>query len=131
MNDRFNTIAGWALFAGIIALGTSIVSGEIFHAERPEKMGYPIEGVELEGEGGAAAEQPIAVYLAKADPAAGPLPIYRTRRNAGHLQPDPAQELAAAKLQSLHNALRNYEPAAGSAGWRERLGLGRRKADPT
>jgi len=71
MNDRFNTIAGWALFAGIVALGTSIVSGEIFHAERPEKMGYPIEGVELEGEGGAAAEQPIALYLAKADPAAG------------------------------------------------------------
>ena len=71
MNDRFNTIAGWALFAGIVALGASIVSGEMFHAERPEKMGYPIEGVELEGEGGEAAEQPIAVFLAKADPAAG------------------------------------------------------------
>ena len=70
MTDRFNTIAGWVLFAGIVALGASIVSGEIFHSERPEKMGYPIEGVEVEGEGGAA-EQPIAVYLAKADPAAG------------------------------------------------------------
>jgi cytochrome c len=34
-------------------------------------MGYPIEGVEAQGEAGAAAEQPIAFYLAKADPAAG------------------------------------------------------------
>src|SRR6476661_8210794 len=71
MDDRFNTIAGWVLFAGIIALGGSIVAGEMFHSERPEKGGYPIEGVVQEGEGGAAAEQPIEVYLAKADPAAG------------------------------------------------------------
>src|SRR3954454_278890 len=71
MDDRFNTIAGWVLFAGIVALGSSIVAGEFFHAERPEKMGYPIAGVAQEGEGGAAAEQPIEVYLAKADPAAG------------------------------------------------------------
>ena len=34
-------------------------------------MGYPIAGVAQEGEGGAAAEQPIEVYLAKADPAKG------------------------------------------------------------
>jgi cytochrome c len=71
MDDRFNTIAGWVLFAGIVALGSSIVAGEIFHSERPEKMGYPIAGVEQEGEGGAAAEQPIETYLAKADPARG------------------------------------------------------------
>jgi cytochrome c len=71
MDDRFNTIAGWVLFAGIVALGSSIVAGEFFHAERPEKMGYPIAGVEQEGEGGATAEQPIEVYLAKADPAKG------------------------------------------------------------
>jgi cytochrome c len=72
MDDRFNTIAGWVLFAGIVALGSSIVAGEYFHSERPEKMGYPIAGVQEEGEGGAAAaEQPIEVYLAKADPAHG------------------------------------------------------------
>ena len=71
MDDRFNTIAGWVLFAGIVALGSSIVAGEVFHSERPEKMGYPIAGVEQEGEGGAVAEQPIEVYLAKADPAKG------------------------------------------------------------
>src|SRR5438874_5355706 len=71
MDDRFNTIAGWVLFAGIVALGSSIVAGEYFHGERPEKMGYPIAGVEQEGEGAAAAEQPIETYLAKADPAKG------------------------------------------------------------
>ena len=72
MDDRFNTIAGWVLFAGIVALGTSIVASEAFHGERPEKMAYPIEGVEAApGEGGAAAEQPIEAYLAKADPAKG------------------------------------------------------------
>ena len=71
MDDRFNTIAGWVLFAGIIALGSSIVAGELFHPERPEKGGYPITGVEEEGGAGAAAEQPIEFYLAKADPAKG------------------------------------------------------------
>ena len=72
MDDRFNTIAGWVLFAGIVALGSSIVASEAFHSERPEKMAYPIEGVEAAaGEGGAAAEQPIEAYLAKADPAKG------------------------------------------------------------
>ena len=71
MDDRFNTIAGWVLFAGIVALGSSIVASEVFHSERPEKMGYPIEGVVLEGEGEAEAEKPIAFYLASADPAKG------------------------------------------------------------
>jgi cytochrome c len=71
MDDRFNTIAGWVLFAGIVALGSSIIAGELFHSERPEKMGYPIAGVVQEGAGAAAAEQPIEVYLAKADPAKG------------------------------------------------------------
>ena len=70
MEDRNTTIAGWVLFAGIIALGGSIVAGEMFHGERPEAMGYPIEGVEVEGEAGEA-EQPIAVFLAAADPAKG------------------------------------------------------------
>lgn len=70
MDDRFNTIAGWVLFAGIVALGSSIVAGEIFHSERPETMGYPIEGVVEEGESGEA-EQPIEFFLASADPAQG------------------------------------------------------------
>ena len=71
MDDRFNTIAGWVLFAGIVALGTSIVAGEYFHSERPEKMGYPIAGVQEEGAGAAEAEKPIEFYLASADPAKG------------------------------------------------------------
>jgi cytochrome c len=72
MDNRTNTIAGWVLFAGIVALGGTIVTGEMYHAERPEKMGYPIEGVEPEpGQSGPAAEQPAAFYLASADPRLG------------------------------------------------------------
>ena len=71
MDDRSNTIAGWVLFAGIVALGGSIVASEMFHAERPEKMGFPIAGVIDEGAGAAVAEKPIAFYLASSDPAKG------------------------------------------------------------
>ncbi len=56
----------------------------------------------------------------------GPLPLYRERRRQGALKGDPMQELAAEKLQSLHNALLHYQPASGTAGWRQRLGLARR-----
>ena len=71
MADRFNTIAGWALFGGIVALGGGIVSSHYFHSERPEKMGYAIEGVEAEGEGGAASGPGLNTLLASADVAAG------------------------------------------------------------
>jgi cytochrome c len=72
MENRTNTIAGWVLAGGIAALGLSIVSGMVFKAERPEKMGYPIEGVvEDGGHGGAAAAIPIATLLASADVAKG------------------------------------------------------------
>jgi cell division protein ZapE len=60
----------------------------------------------------------------------GPLALYRARRRAGVLKPDPGQELTAEKLQSLANALRHYNPASGRGGWKERLGLGGRKAEP-
>jgi len=70
MQDRQNTINGWILGAAIVVLGGSIVSGEVFKGERPEKMGYPIEGVVAEGEGGEAAK-PIEFYLASADPTKG------------------------------------------------------------
>ena len=70
MGDRFNTVAGWALFAGIIALGGAIVSSKYFHDERPEKMGYAIEGVEVEGEGGDSGPG-LNTLLASADVAAG------------------------------------------------------------
>ncbi len=71
MDDRFNTIAGWTLFAGIVALGGAIFTGEIFHSGRPEKMGFPIEGVVEEGAGGAVAVVPIAALMATADVQAG------------------------------------------------------------
>jgi cytochrome c len=73
MDDRFNTAAGWVLFAGIIALGSSIASGLYFHADAPEhseKMGYFIEGAE-EGAGDGAAAYDLGTVLAAADPAAG------------------------------------------------------------
>jgi cytochrome c len=72
MDDRSNTIAMMVLAAGIVALGGSIVTGEMFHAERPEKMGYVVEGVEEEGgEAAAGPAQPVEFYLASADPAKG------------------------------------------------------------
>jgi cytochrome c len=68
-----NTIAGWVLAGGIAALGFSIVSGKYFHAgkhERPEVMGYVIEGVEASG-GAADAGPSIETLLQTADAAAG------------------------------------------------------------
>ena len=73
MEDRFNTIAGWTLFSGIVALGLSSLSGHYFEANkehRPHKMGYEIEGV-VSSEGGAAAVVPLETLLAAADPAKG------------------------------------------------------------
>ena len=72
MDSRFNTIAGWVLFAGVVGLGLSIVSSMYFGADkhhRPETMGYAIEGVETESEG--SGEVPLANLLAAADLAKG------------------------------------------------------------
>ena len=72
MDGRNNTIAGWALAAGIVALGSAIVGGMVFEGRRPEKMGYAIEGVEEAGAGGgAAAEVAIATLLPTADAGKG------------------------------------------------------------
>ena len=57
----------------------------------------------------------------------GPLFSYREKLAAGELKPDPAQELLAEKLQSLHRALNGYRPSTGPVGWKERLGLARRR----
>ena len=73
MDDRFNTIAGWTLFGGIVALLSASVSRHYFEADkdhRPHKMGYAIEGVAVEGEGGAPVV-PLPTLLAAATPAAG------------------------------------------------------------
>ncbi len=60
----------------------------------------------------------------------GPLAHYRRRLADGEIRPDPAQELAAEKLESLHHALAGYEPATGRSGWKERFGLARRRVEP-
>lgn len=60
----------------------------------------------------------------------GPLAHYRARLAAGEIRPDPAQELAAEKLESLHHALVGYEPSTGRGGWKERFGLTRRRTEP-
>jgi cytochrome c len=70
MDDRSNTIAGWVLAGGIVALGLSIVSGMYFHAEAPEKEGFAV-AAEAGGEAGGAAAVPIATLLATADIAKG------------------------------------------------------------
>ncbi len=71
MDDRFNTIAGWTLFAGIVALGASIGSGMYFHAEKPEKPGFEVADADPAGGGGAAAAVDIATLLPAADVAKG------------------------------------------------------------
>ena len=71
MDDRTNTIAGWVLAGCGAALGLSIVGGMLFHGERPEKMGYAIEGVVEEGAGGGAPDVAIASLLPTADAAKG------------------------------------------------------------
>lgn len=71
MQDRFNTIAGWTLFSGIVGLGLSIVSSHYFLADkphRPHEMGYPIAGAVEEG---TEAGPDLGTLLAAADPAKG------------------------------------------------------------
>jgi cytochrome c len=85
--DLFNTAAGWVLFAAGLGLGLSILSGKYFHGdkpERPEKLGYVIEGA-VEETGGPA-EMSIADAL-NAMPAADLV---------------AAGEKAFAKCQSCH-----------------------------
>lgn len=72
MTDRFNTIAGWVLFSGIVGLGLSSLSSHLFQADkphRPHEMGYPIEGVAEEGAADAGPD--LGTLLAAADPAKG------------------------------------------------------------
>ena len=71
MDNRTNTIAGWVLAGCGAALGLAIVGGMVFHGERPEKMGYAIEGVEEAGGDGGAPAVAIASLLPTADAAKG------------------------------------------------------------
>jgi cytochrome c len=69
MSDRLNTIFGWLLGAGVVALLLRFLVGfAIPETERPEELGYVVQGVEEEG--GAAAPD-LGTLLASADVAAG------------------------------------------------------------
>lgn len=71
MDDRNNTIMGWVLGAGIVALGLGSLTGHIWNAHEPETPGYAVVGAESGGGAGGAAAVPIATLLATADIAAG------------------------------------------------------------
>ena len=58
-----------------------------------------------------------------AAPTETPIERYRARVADSGLIYDPAQELAAEKLTSLANALKNYTPRNGKRGWMQRFGL--------
>ena len=60
----------------------------------------------------------------------GPVAAYRALLRDGAIDADPAQALAAEKLQALANALQHYRPNGGGSSWRERLGLARRREEP-
>ncbi len=126
MTDRFNTIAGWVLFAGIVLLGASVVTGEVFHGGRPDTMGYPIEGVEVEGQ---AVEEgpPLAALLAQADLAAGEQ-AFRKCTACHNIEPGGAHQLGPALYGSMGNPIAghagfNYSDAlrghGGTWGWEE------------
>ena len=70
MDDRSNTIAGWVLAGGVVALGLSIVTGMYFNGKAPEKEGFAVAVEDVAG-AGAAAAVPIATLLATADIAKG------------------------------------------------------------
>lgn len=70
MDNRNNTIFGWVLGAGIVALGLTSLSTKFFTAHTPEKAGYEVAGGE--GGGAAAAAGPaIETLLQTADAAKG------------------------------------------------------------
>ena len=126
MDDRFNTIAGWVLFAGIVALGASIVTGEVFHAERPEQGGYPIPGV-VSSDGPAEAEKPIAFYLATADAAKGEQ-AFKKCAACHNAVPGGANALGPALYGVMGNAIASHPGFAfsdalkskgGTWGWEE------------
>src|SRR6516165_6442749 len=66
------------------------------------------------------------VMAADADagsPAEEPMAAYRALRRAGLLEPDPAQQLAVERLQSLYRGLLHYRSETGLRGWLARFGL--------
>ena len=75
MNIEANKIAGAVLSTLLVVMGLNIGAGLIFAPKKPAVPGYDLPSQEPAAAGGggatAAAEEPIAVRLAKADPARG------------------------------------------------------------
>ncbi len=62
--------------------------------------------------------------------AQGPVARYRAKRRAEKLVADPAQALAAERLEALCQRLTDYEAHRRNRGWRARFGLARRAVPP-
>ena len=56
-------------------------------------------------------------------PTREPITVYRELCRKGLLEPDPAQQQAIERLQSLYRALLEYQPETGLRGWLARFGL--------
>jgi cytochrome c len=70
MGDNFNTTAGWVLFAGIVALGSTLLTGEYFKHHHVEKGGFEVADAQP-AEGGGGAEVAKPTNFAAGDPAKG------------------------------------------------------------
>lgn len=75
MNIETNKIAGALLSTLLVTLGLSMISGIVFAPHKPAVPGFDLPSEEPAAAAGggaaAAADEPIAVRLAKADPARG------------------------------------------------------------
>ncbi len=57
----------------------------------------------------------------------GPLEPYRALLQSGDIRPDPYQQAAVDRLQTLHDELDGYGGQMGKSGWRARLSLSKSK----
>ena len=74
MDIETNKIAGAVLSTLLVVMGLSMLSGIVFAPKKPAVPGFDLPSEEPAAAGGAAApaaDEPIAVRLAKADPARG------------------------------------------------------------
>jgi cell division protein ZapE len=69
------------------------------------------------------AHAPVPITDAGSSPTREPITVYRELCRKGLLQPDPAQQLAIGRLQSLYRALLEYQPETRLRGWLARFGL--------
>lgn len=77
MNNELNKIAGAVLGVALFTMATHLASGMVIAPKKPATPGYDLPGADAGGHGAAAAapaaaaDEPIAVRLAKADVARG------------------------------------------------------------